>query len=184
MAMTEWALLAVAGLFVVLAATAALLVGRSLRRARRRIGGWQRRLLELRSYMLAPGPRRDATRLRSRLHAELHATREMLQHAPQGMIFRADASAVLAEVASTAADLDGELAAIERFIDPAQQKRALTIVTTQVDQLIEATYTARQTILRTAVQDRARHLAALRDQVAQQAAAADNYQRDDHELNL
>jgi hypothetical protein len=181
--MTDWLLTAVAGLIVLLA-IAALLLRRAVRRARRRIGGWHWRLLELRTYLLPPGPRRDAARLRSRLYAELHATRDMLAHAPQGLIFRADASAVLAEVASTAADLDSELAAIERFRDPAQQQKALATVTAQVEQLIETTYTARHTILRTAAQDRAGQLAALQDKVATQAAAVDNYQRHGHELNL
>jgi hypothetical protein len=181
--MIEWALSAVAVLIVLLA-IAALLLRRAVRRARRRIGGWQRRMLELRISLLPPGPRRDAARLRARLHAELHATRAMLEHAPQGLIFRADASAVLADVAGAAADLDGELAAIERFLDPSQQRKALATVTAQVEQLIAATYTARHTILSTAVQDRARHLAALQDKVATQAAAADHYRRESRELNL
>jgi hypothetical protein len=181
--MTEW-VLSTAGVLVGLVVISALLVRRAVRRARRRIGGWQRRLLELRTAALAPGPRRDAARLRSRLHAEVHATRDMLQQAPQGLIFRADASATLAEVANTAADLDGELAAIERFLDPVQQRKALATVTTQVEQLIDTTYTARHTILHTAVEDRARRLAELRDKVATQAAAAENYQRHGHELSL
>jgi hypothetical protein len=181
--MTDWLLTAVAGLIVLLA-IAALLLRRAVRRARRRVCGWQWRLVELRTYLLPPGPRRDTARLRGRLHAELHASGDMLRHAPQGLIFRADASAVLAELASTAAELDSELAAIERFRDPAQQQKALATVTAQVEQLIETTYTARHTILRTAVQDRARPLAALRDKVAAQAAAADNYQHHGHQLNL
>ncbi|HZC70116.1 MAG TPA: hypothetical protein VE442_05445 [Jatrophihabitans sp.] len=181
--MTEWVLIAVAVL-IVLPVIAALLLRRAVRRARRRIGGWRWRQLELRTYLVPPGPRREAAQLRSRLHAELHATEDMLQHAPQGLIFRAEASTVLAEVASTAAELDGELAAIERFLDPAQQEKALAAVTAQVEQLIEATYTARHTILRTAVQDRARQLAELRDRVVTQAAAADNYERRGSDLNL
>lgn len=181
--MTEWAFITVAVL-VVLVTVSALLVRRTVRRARRRLGAWQRRVLELRGYLLPPGPRRDAARLRGRLDAELRATREMLQHAPHGLIFRADAAAVLADLTSTAADLDGELSAIERFLDPAQQQQALTSVSAQVEDLITATYTARHTILRTAGQDRAKHLAALRDDIAAQATAADRYRQTGRELNL
>jgi hypothetical protein len=177
-------LLIAVGVLVVLLVVGALLLRQAFRRARRHVGGWQWRLLGVRTYLRPPGPRREVARLRGRLHAELHATRDMLAHAPQGLIFRADASAVLMELASTAADLDAELAAIERFIDPKQQQKALVTVTAQVEQLIETTYTARQTILGTAVQDRVRRLAALHDRVATQAAAADTYRRGSQELNL
>ena len=176
-----WGAVAVMIVLLVLAGAA---LRWSLRRARRRVRGWRSRLLEARTHVLAPGPRRDAARLRSRLQAELQATRDMLENAPQGLIFRADATAVLSDVAATAAELDAELAAIERFLDPAQQQTALAAVTAQVEQLIGATYTARQTILRTAVQDRARHLARLTDEIAVQATAADTYRRQGHELNL
>ena len=108
----------------------------------------------------------------------------MLAAAPQGLIFRADAAAVLRELATTALDLDRELAAIERFRDPGQQRAALATVTPQVRQLIDTTYTARHTILRTAVEDRERQLAALRASVAQQAAALDTYQRNRGELSI
>jgi hypothetical protein len=181
--MMEWALTTLA-VVLVLGGGAFLLARRAVRRARRRVSGWQYRLFEVRSRVLPPGPRRDAARLRSRLRGELHATQDMLGQAPQGLIFRADASAVLAELAGAAAELDAELAAIERFLNPAQQQKALTAVAAQVEQLIETTYTARHTILRTAVQDRARRLSALHDTVVTQAAAADKYQRHGHELNL
>lgn len=166
-----------AGVIIVLVLLAALLLRRIVRRAGRRLGSWRPRLLELRSNLLPPGPRRNAARLRWRLDAELRATREMLEHAPQGVVFRADATALLAELVATAAELDSELAAIERFLDPAQQQNALAAVSGQVDQVIQTTYTARHTILRTAAEDRVRHLDALRDNVAAQAAALDHYQR-------
>jgi hypothetical protein len=156
----------------------------AVRRARRRIGRWRVRLLELRTRFLPPGPRRDAARLRFRLHAELRATGEMLEAAPQGVIFRADATAVLQELASTAAVMDGELAAIERFLDPAQQRVALDTVAPQVMELIETTYSARQTILRTAAEDRVRRLSQLGADVAAQAAALETYRRDGRELRL
>ena len=181
--MIEWLLAAIA-LVITLVAIAVLLVRAALRRAWRRVGGGESRLLQLRGAVLPPGPRRDAVRLRSRLRAELAATRDMLERAPQGLIFRADAAAVLADVTATAAELDGELREIERFLDPAQQRQALTTVSGQVEQLVAATYSARQTILRTAGQDRARQLAALRDEVAAQEAAADNYRRNGSSLNL
>lgn len=166
-----------AGIVIVLFLVAAVLVGRAVSRASRRIAGGRWRLLELRSNFLPPGPRRNAVLLRRRLDVELRATRDMLQHAPQGLVFRADAVALLNELAGTARQLDAELAAIERFLDPAQQQAALATISGQVEQLIETTYTARQTILRTAAEDRTRQLAALRDSVATQATALDNYQR-------
>jgi hypothetical protein len=133
---------------------------------------------------MPPGPRRDAARLRCRLYTELLATTEMLTSAPQGLIFRADAASVLQELAAAAADLNRELAAVERFVDASQQRAALETIKPQVRQLIDTTYTARQTVLRTAVQDRERRLAALRDHVSAQAAALDNYRNSDRDLLL
>jgi hypothetical protein len=174
----------VLGIVCAVVAVCGVLAVRAIRNAGRRIGGWQLRYLDVRTRFLPPGPRRDADRLRYRLLAELRATREMLQTAPQGVVFRADATALLQELASTAAALDRELTAIQRFLDPAQQRTALTTVIPQVRQLIETTYSARHTILRTAVEDRARQLTALRDNVATQAAALENYRRDGRELSL
>lgn len=171
----------------VLVLVAAVLVRRTVRRAGRRIGSlgaWRWRLLELRSSVQPPGPRRDAARLRCQLDAELRATADMLQRAPQGLIFRADATALLGELGSAAAELDAELAAIERFLDSRQQQAALATISGQVDELIETTYTARQTILRTAAEDRIRQLSALREHVAVQATALDNYQRHRRQLSL
>jgi hypothetical protein len=173
-----------AGVAVVLIGVAAFVAWQLMRRAGRRVGGWQFRYLQLRVPLLPPGPRRDAARLRYRLHAELRATRDMLEAAPQGLIFRADAAGVLHELAGTAAALDRELAAISRFLDVAQQRTALQTITPQVRQLVEATYTARQTILRTAAEDRERQLEQLRANVAAQAAALDNYRSSRRELHL
>jgi hypothetical protein len=172
-----WAALGLVAVLVVAGAVVAYRIGR-------RIGGWRMRFREVRSRFLPPGPRRDAALLRCRMHAELRATRDMLAGAPQGLIFRADAAAVLKDLAVTAAQMDGELAAIERFLDAGQQRAALAAVAPQVKQLIDTTYTARQTILRTAVEDRARQLATLRANVAAQAAALDNYRADGRELSL
>jgi hypothetical protein len=108
----------------------------------------------------------------------------MLTTAPQGLIFRADAASVLQDLAATAADLNRELAAVERFVDARQQQAALETITPQVRQLVEATYTARQTILRTAAEDRERHLEQLKAKVAAQAAALDTYRSSRRELHL
>ena len=174
----------VLGIVCVVVVVCGALVVRAIRGAGRRIAGWRLRYLDLRTRFLPPGPRREAGRLRYRLLAELRATREMLETAPRGVVFRADATALLQEVASTAAALDRELAAIQRFIEPAQQRAALATVTPQIRQLIETTYSARHTILRTAVEDRDRQLTALRDNVATQAAALESYRRDGRELSL
>lgn len=169
---------------VVLLVIGFLVLRWAIRRAGRRIGGWRWRFVEVRTRFQPPGPGRDAGRLRCRLIAELRATRDMLQTAPQGLIFRADATALIQELSSTAIAIDAELAAIERFIDPAQQRKALVVVRPQAEQLIETTYTARQTLLRTAADDRERQLSALRANVATQAAALDTYQRNGRELSL
>lgn len=181
--MTQFVLICT-GVVLVLVVAGGLVVRRLIRRAGRRVGGWGVRLLELRSHVLPAGPRRDAARLRYRLHAELRATRDMLERAPEGLIFRASAAAVLQELADTAAAIDRELVAIERFIDTAQQRAALSAVKPQVNDVIATTYSARQTILRTAVEDRTRRIAALKDSVATQAAALENYQRNGDGLSL
>ncbi len=162
---------------VVLAVVAALLLRRVVRGVRHRVA-------DLRPRLLPPGPRRDAAALRGTLQAEMQATRDMLASAPDGYVFRADATALLQELATNAATVDTELAAIERFLDPAQQRRALAALAPQAQQLIDTTYSARHTILRTAAEDRARRLAALEATVAAQAAALDAYKQTDRELRL
>jgi hypothetical protein len=108
----------------------------------------------------------------------------MLESAPQGLIFRADATSVLAELAATSADVDTELAAIARFADVNQQRIALNNLRPQAEQLIATTYTARHTILRTAVEDRSHRLQLLGDNVARQAAALEVYKKTDRDLQL
>lgn len=176
--------LIVVGVLILLLVLAVILLRRIVRRAGRHLAGWRSRVLELRPNVLPPGPRRETARLRYRLDAELRATRDMLQHAPQGVVFRADAAALLRELATTGVELDAELAAIERFMNSTQQRAALATVAGQVEQLIDTSYTARQTILRTAAEDRVRHLDALRDNVAVQAKALDNYKRQRHQPSL
>ena len=161
---------------------AAFFVGRRMLR-------WSKRQVaaaagEVRTRMLPPGPRRETVVLRTQLDAELHATREMLRTAPQGLVFRADAASLVADLDATGTSLSRELTAIEAFRDAAQQRAALAAVRPQVEQLVETTYRAQQTLLQTAVEDRANELDRLRARVDQQAAALDLYRRDGGQLSL
>jgi hypothetical protein len=169
---------------VVIAALAALVVRRALRRVKRGVTGWTGRFSAARSHLLPPGPRRDAALLRAELDVELGSTRNILENAPQGVIFRADSTAVLQELLTTALALDADLAAVERFPDPAQQRAALATLAPQVRQLVDMSYTARQTVLRTAAEDRCRRLETLQAGIAQQAAALETYRRTGRELTL
>lgn len=178
-------------LVVLICLTGALLIAvvgialaRGLRRIRRFADEVRWQVTEVRARFQPPGPRRDATNLRRRLQAELRATKDMLESTPDGLIFRADAASVLAELGTAAAAVDRELAAVERFLDNAQQRAALATLRPQAEQLIETTYSARQTILRTAAEDRARRLSALHADVARQAAALDIYRDDHRELHI
>jgi hypothetical protein len=157
---------------------------RRLRRLRRRFTAARARIFELQARVQPPGPRRDADLLRHRLQAEIRATREMLTDRPDGLIFRADAAVVLHELTTTATGLDRELEAIGRFLDVNQQRAAFATLRPQADQLIETTYVARQTALRTAAEDRSRRIAGLQADVARQAAALETYRRSDRELQL
>jgi hypothetical protein len=146
---------------------AAFFVGRRMLR-------WSKRqvaaaAVEVRTKMLPPGPRRDVTLLRT---------------APQGLVFRADAASLVEDLDTTGTSLSSELAAIAAFRDPAQQRAALDAVRPQVEQLVDTTYRARQTLLQTAAEDRAGELDRLRARVDQQAAALDLYRRDGGQLSL
>jgi hypothetical protein len=177
--------LVVAGVVAVaLIAAGAFAARRALRRLQLRIAAARERIFELQARVQPPGPRRDADLLRHRLRTEMRSTREMLEAAPGGLIFRADATVVLQELATTAAAVEGELAAITRFADPKQQESALATLRPQAEQLIATTYTARQTVLQTAAEDRARRIAGLQADVARQAAALDVYRNGDRELRL
>lgn len=169
------------GAAVVLAVAMTWLLVRRLRRFGSR---WAVRILGWRQALRAPGPARDSVRLRKQLQAELLATQQMLDGAPEGVVFRADARELLADIRSVAAELDRDLRGVERFADPAQQKAAVELLSPQVEQLVWASYSARQTILRTGAQDRRRLLDTLSDRVAVQAQAADRYRRSAGELSL
>lgn len=153
-------------------------------RLRRTIRAWQARVRAVRSQFLPPGPRRDARTLRCRLQDEIQGTREMLGSAPDGLVFRADAREVLAELGAAGAAIDAELRAVEGFADSRQQRAALEVLAPQAEQLIRTSYTARQTLLRTSVEDRDRQLARLSDYVAQQAAAAELYRNGKRGLSV
>ena len=168
---------------VVVGAVGVLALRWGLRRLVRSVGA-RRRLFLVRSRLLPPGPRRDTATLRARLDFELSATRSMLESAPQGLVFRADAAGILNELVTAATEIERELGAIERFLDPSQQRAALTTIAPQVNQLIDTTYTARHTILRTSVEDRDRRLSSLHADVAKQADALERYRRDDRELGI
>lgn len=163
---------------VVLAAVAGIvLVRRGVHAARARAVTLQPRVSELRAQLIAPGPRRDAARLRADLAAELQATRAMLTDAPDGLVFRADAQALLRDIDQAAAALEQELRHIQSFRDTSRQRAALDAVRPQVQQLIDTGYSARETVLRTAAADRERQLASLQSDVAHQAAALRRYEQ-------
>jgi hypothetical protein len=173
-------LLIVLGMLVV-----AFFVGRRLVRwSRRQVLAATAQANDLRTRMQPPGPRREAAVPRARLDAELHATREMLRTAPQGLVFRADAASLVEDLDSTGTSLSRELAAIAAFRDAGQQRAALDAVRPQVEQLVDTTYRARQTLLQTAAEDRAGELQRIRARVDQQAAALDIYRRDGGQLSL
>ena len=133
---------------------------------------------------MAPGPRRDAIMLRRRLARELLYTQTMLAAAPDGLIFRADAEAVLRELTEMAAGLDTDLRAIECFADARQQRAGLAVVTPQVQQLIDTSYSARQIIVRTSAEDRSRRLTRVCSHVAQQEEAAALYRQGGRDLTV
>jgi len=171
-------------IIVVVLAICAVLAWLGLRFIRRAIAHGRRRALELRSNFLPPGPRRDAVALRQQLAAELRSTQRTLAAAPNGRIFQADPTRVLAEAAGYAADLDHELAMIETFPDRAQQQAALETIRPQVHKLIETIYTARQTMLRTAASDRERGITGLSESVAHEAASLRTYEQAKRDLTI
>ena len=178
-------LLIVVGIIVVILLWVLWIVlARALRRLQTLRDDVQGRVIEARVRFLPPGPRRDAALLRRRLQAEVRATRDLLGSVPDGLIFRADAAAVLDELATTAGALDRDLAAVERFLEPAEQRSALATLRPQAEQVIATTYSARQIVLRTAAEDRTRRLNTLQDDVARQAAALEFYRNVDRDPQI
>jgi hypothetical protein len=131
-----------------------------------------------------PGPKKDAALLRQRLQTELDSTRQLLNSSADGMVFRADARVLLEELVTTAGAVERELAAIEGFLDEQQQKAAYERLKEQAEQLITTSYGARQTVLETAVADRARRIEGLQGDVARQKRALEIYRQGDDDLRL
>lgn len=156
----------------------------ALRRMRRAVRVWHERVLAFRVQWMGPGPRREVALLRHRLAQELQYTEAMLSIAPDGVIFRADAQSVLHELVEMGAGLESDLRAIEHFTDARQQKAAFAVIAPQVEQLIETSYSARQTIVRTSAEDRDRRLTRVRDYVAQQEKAAAAYRHGGRDLTV
>ncbi len=177
--LTVAALIAVA----TMCALSALLAWRVARRVRRIAARCRRSAVGLQTRLLLPGPRRDAATLRRRLAEEVRSTRQTFA-SPDSRVFQADAASVLADIMTAAFALDAVLASIEQFPDPAQQRDALTTVTPQVVQLIDTSYSARRTMLRTIAADHHRQLNALSDSVAHQAAALARYENASRELTI
>lgn len=168
---------------VVLAVGAALLWF-GLRLVGRVVAQGRRRALEIRSNFLPPGPRRDAVVLRRQLAAELRSMRQTLASVPNGRIFQADPTRILAEAAEYAAALDQELAMIETFPDRARQQAALEAIAPQVRTLIDTIYSARDTMLRTAASDRERGLTRLSESIAHEAASLRTYEQTKRGLTI
>ncbi len=131
-----------------------------------------------------PGPGRDVARLRRDLREEVQAADVMLSRAKDGRLFIADARALMDELKTNAAAVDADLASIQGYADPTQQRSALDALRPQVARLIQTSYLARQTMLRTEIADRERHLTDLSEHVERQAAALKIYRQGSHGLDL
>jgi hypothetical protein len=168
---------------VVLMTTAALIVWRVYRRARR-WQGWHRGMTVVQSRTVLPGPGRDVARLRRDLREEVEAADVMLSRAKNGRLFIADARALVDELKVNAAAVDADLASIQAYADTAQQRSALDRLRPQVMRLIQTSYLARETMLQTEIADRERHLTDLSEHVERQAAALKIYRTGANGLDL
>lgn len=168
---------------LVLLLTATLVVWRVYRRVRR-WRGWHRGAAAIQPRALRPGPGRDVARLRRELREEVQAADVMLSRAKDGRLFVADARALMDELKISAAAVDADLASIQDYADPTQQRSALDALAPQVAKLIQTSYLARQTMLHTEIADRERHLTDLSEHVGRQAAALKIYRRRTHGLDL
>jgi hypothetical protein len=170
-------------LLLALVLTATLVVWRVYRRVRS-WRGWHRGTATIHSQALMPGPGRDTARLRRDLRKEVEAADVMLSRAKDGRLFIADARALIDDLKINAAAVDADLASIQDYADRTQQRSALDALGPQVAKLIQTSYLARQTMLRTEIADRERHLTDLNDHVERQAAAFKIYRRGAHGLDL
>ena len=168
---------------LVLLLTATLVVWRVYRRVRR-WRGWHGGVAAFRSRTPRPGPARDVARLRRDLRDEVEAADVMLSRAKDGRLFVADARALLDDLKLNAAAVDADLASIQDYADVTQQRSALDALAPQVARLIQTSYLARQTMLRTEIADRERHLTDLSEHVERQAEALKIYRQGSHGLDL
>ena len=168
---------------LVLVLTATLIVWRAYRRIRR-WQGWHRGAAAIHSRALLPGPGRDIARLRRDLSTEVEAADVMLSRAKDGRLFIVDARALIDELKINAAAVDADLASIQDYADTTQQRSALDALRPQVAKLIQTSYLARQTMLKTEIADRERHLTDLSEHVERQAAALKIYRRGAQGLDL
>ena len=176
-------LLMVLLVLLALALTATLLVWRVYRRVRH-WRGWHGGTAAIQSGALMPGPARDVARMRRDLRREVEAADLMLSRAKDGRLFIADAGALIEELKVSAAAVDADLASIQDYADPTQQRSALNAIGPQVTKLIQTSYLARQTMLHTEIADRERHLTDLSEHVERQAAASKIYRQGANGLDL
>jgi hypothetical protein len=169
--------------WVALLMIATLVVRRAYRRVRR-WQGWRRGTAAIQPRVLLPGPGRDVARLRRDLREEVQAADVMLSRAKDGRLFIADARALVDDLKISAAAVDADLASIQDYADPTQQRSALEALAPQVAKLIQTSYLARQTMLHTAIADRERHLTDLSEHVEREAAALKIYRQGTHGLDL
>jgi hypothetical protein len=169
--------------WVALLMIATLVVRRAYRRVRR-WQGWRRGTAAIQPRVLLPGPGRDVARLRRDLREEVQAADVMLSRAKDGRLFIADARALVDDLKISAAAVDADLASIQDYADPTQQRSALDALAPQVAKLIQTSYLARQTMLHTEIADRERHLTDLSEHVERQAAALKIYRQGTHGLDL
>ncbi len=176
-------LITAAVVLLVLLLIAALIVWRVYRRVRRS-PAWDRGVAAIREHAQPPGPARDIARLRRDLREEVDAAEVMLSRAEYGRLFTTDAVDLILELKVNAAAVDADLASIQGYADPAQQRGALAALGPQVAQLIQTSYLARQTMLQTEATDREGRLTTLSKQVQQQAAALEIYRQGAHDLDI
>ena len=170
-------------MLLALGLTATLIVWRVSRRVRR-WRGWHRGAATIQPRAMMPGPGRDVARLRRDLRDEVQAADLMLSRAKNGRVFIADARALLDDLKVNAAAVDADLASVQAYADVTQQRSALHALRPQVAKLIQTSYLARQTMLRTEIADRERHLTDLNDHVERQAEALKIYRQGANGLDL
>jgi hypothetical protein len=170
--------------FVALAVTGGALLGR---RACRRLSGFSSVVSGRTSdwaRAVADPTQGQVGRLRRRLETELRGLEAALAERADGRVFTADGQVMLARLHDSAADLDAELRAVAEYLQPERRAAAVAVLRPQVEQLIDATYSARQTILETAAQDRSRRLDSLSADIQREADALARYRKSPEDLSL